>query len=224
MVLKAIVFDFDGVIAESMDLKSEAFAYVFRDCSKDVIEKVVKLHRDNGGMTRFEKFRIAYRDFLRRELTKAREEQLGKEFSDYVFDRTVKCPYVSGAKEFIEKNYKKYKLFVASGIPHQEINQIIDARGLQQYFIGVWGIPGPVGKNKGDILKMILLQFKFLPNEIIFIGDAPTDYQGAVDAGVPFIARIAPSYNPFLGPQFKIKHSIAYLTQLEEALRNLKFV
>ena len=51
--VKAIIFDFDGVITESMDIKTQAFAYLFKDCKKEVVGKIIKLHLDNGGMSRY---------------------------------------------------------------------------------------------------------------------------------------------------------------------------
>ena len=59
MTIKAIIFDFDGVIVESMDIKTQAFAHLFRKCSEDIIKKVIQLHLDNGGMSRYEKFKIS---------------------------------------------------------------------------------------------------------------------------------------------------------------------
>lgn len=220
MSLKAIIFDYDGVIVESMDLKAEAFAYVFRDCPEDVIQQVVQLHRDNGGMSRFEKFRIIYRDFLNQELTPEEEDRLAKEFSEYVFDRTVKSPFVKGTVEFLKKNYRKYTCFVASSIPHEEINKLIDAQNLRKYFKGVWGIPGEYGKDKGELAKWILVTFELDPDEVVLIGDAPNDYRAAEFAGVSFVARIlADGYNPFESGEYEIQHCLNDLTTFEKLLK-----
>lgn len=215
MGIKAIIFDFDGVIAESMDIKTKAFAYLFRNYPEDIIEKVVKLHLNNGGMSRYEKFRIIYRDYLKKNLTKADEEQLGKEFSDFCYNAIIKCPYVRGAKEFLKRNYKKYLLFIVSGTPHDEINRIIDERGLQKYFKGVWGVPG----SKSDLSKMVLEKYRLKNEEVVFIGDSPTDYKGAEDANIKFIARIQPrKYNPFEAGEYNIQHTISDFLALDDLL------
>ena len=216
MPIKAIIFDFDGVIVESMDMKTEAFGHLFRNYPEDVINKVVKLHLDNGGMSRFEKFKIIYRDFLNKNLSKEEEARLGKEFSDFCYEKMLTLPYVKGAKEFLEKHYQNYLFFIVSGTPHEEINRIVDARQLRKYFKEVRGTPG----SKGEFSKMILKEYNLKPTETVFIGDAPTDYVGAEEAGVKFIARIpAGKYNPFDSNAIKIEHAIEDLSPLENILQ-----
>ena len=219
MVFKAIIFDFDGVIVESMDIKTRAFVYLFKDYPEDIIKRVVQLHLDNGGMSRFEKFRIIYRIFLNKELSKGEEKRLSEKFSDFCYIEIIKCPYVAGAKEFLENNYQDYMFFIVSGTPHDEINHIVKERGLQKYFKGVYGTP----MTKGELIKRIMHKYNLKINEAIFIGDSPTDYIGAKAAGIKFIARIAlAEYNPFIPNEFKIKYSINDLFSLEQILKRMK--
>jgi len=218
MTIKAIIFDFDGVITESMDIKTQAFTYLFKDCSKETVDKIVKLHLDNGGMSRFEKFKIIYNDYLQEILTKEEEKRLAQGFSSFCFEKMLECPYVKGVEDFLKNNYRKYNLFIASGTPHEEMNRIVDERNLRKYFQGVWGSP----RGKSEIIKMILEKYNLKNNEVVFIGDAPTDYWGAQEADIGFIARIIPGeYNPFQDGDFKIKHIIEDLTSLDKTLNTL---
>lgn len=77
---KAIVFDFDGVILESMDVKTRAFRDLFEDYPEHN-DEIVRFHLDNGGMSRFEKFRIIYRDILSLPLSESEFERLSTKFS-----------------------------------------------------------------------------------------------------------------------------------------------
>lgn len=43
------IFDFDGVIVESADIKTNAFAELFEREGKDAEEKVVEYHLKNAG-------------------------------------------------------------------------------------------------------------------------------------------------------------------------------
>jgi len=218
MPLKAIIFDFDGVIAESVDIKTSAFAYLFRNYPDDIIKKIVKFHLDNGGISRFEKFKIIYRNFLKKNLSKEEEERLGKEFGEYCYKEVLICPYVKGAKEFLENNYRRYMLFIVSGTPHEEMNKIVDVRQLRKYFKEVRGTP----EDKGKLSKMILKTYHLKPADVVFIGDAPTDYWGAKEVGIPFIARIAPGkYNPFNSDAFNISYTIPDLSSLEAILKSM---
>ena len=94
--LQAIVFDFDGTLVESIDTKTEAFRVLFADHPEHV-DRIVALHLEQGGRSRYEKFAMIYRDVLRREPQPGEFDRLGKRFEALVFDAVVKCPFVPGA-------------------------------------------------------------------------------------------------------------------------------
>ncbi|MGB9498885.1 MAG: hypothetical protein ACKVE4_03865 [Dissulfuribacterales bacterium] len=58
---QAIFFDFDGVIFDSVNVKTDAFANMFEVYGAEVRDAVVKYHLDNGGVSRMEKFKYYYR-------------------------------------------------------------------------------------------------------------------------------------------------------------------
>ena len=69
---------------------------------------------------------------------------------------------------------------------------------------------------------MVLEKYNLRNDEVVFIGDAPTDYWGAEDAEIGFIARINPSeYNPFDEGEYKIKYYIEDLTSLDKTLNDI---
>lgn len=190
--LKAVVFDFDGVIVESLDVKTEAFRALFAD-RPEHIERVVALHVDNMGMSRYEKFRIIHRDFLDEPLDDARMAELDERFSELVYDRVVACDFVNGAREFLARASRDHTLFVASATPEQELNRIVEARGLAEFFAGVYGSP----RTKDEIVREILANERLDPSEALFIGDAMSDLRAAQATGLPFVARAAPGRDAF---------------------------
>ena len=54
---EAIFFDFDGVLVESVDIKTTAFARLYAGHGEPVADAVVAYHRQNMGTSRFVKFR-----------------------------------------------------------------------------------------------------------------------------------------------------------------------
>ena len=56
--IKAIFFDFDGVILESVDVKGWAFGKPF-EAYPQYVDEIVAFHHRNGGMYRFDKFRLS---------------------------------------------------------------------------------------------------------------------------------------------------------------------
>lgn len=185
--LRAVVLDFDGVIVESLDVKAEAFAAVFAEHPEHV-EAIVRLHRENGGMSRYEKFRIIYRDYLRQPLDPATMAALDRRFSSLVRDRVIGAPYVPGALEFLQSMSGRVPLYVVSATPHEEIEAIIGARGLEGFFKAVHGSPTP----KGEWLARIVVREGGDPRSIVFVGDGRADLEGARQAGMRFIGRVRP--------------------------------
>ena len=123
-MLKGIIFDFDGVISESVNVKAEAFANMYEQFGDEVVKNVVSHHLSHGGISRYEKFRLYHKEFLGIELTKMKTQELADKFSKLVVQKVIDAPYVPGALEFIQNNYKNYDLFISSGTPENEIIDI----------------------------------------------------------------------------------------------------
>ena len=102
-MLKGIIFDFDGVIAESVQVKTDAFAEIYKNYGSDIVKKVVEHHEANGGISRFEKIRFYHESFLNREITERELSDLANQFSSLVLDNVIGAPYVPGAFEYIQK-------------------------------------------------------------------------------------------------------------------------
>ena len=53
-----IFWDFDGVIKDSVQIKSKAFGNLFAQFGNIISKRVIEHHESNGGMSRFEKIPI----------------------------------------------------------------------------------------------------------------------------------------------------------------------
>lgn len=184
---RAVVLDFDGVVLESVDIKTRAFAALFADHPEHV-DAIVRLHVANAGMSRFEKFRRIYRDMLERPLGPEEETSLGDRFSELVLDEIFRCPFVPGAREFLEWARMRHPLFLASGTPQEELRRIVEQRGLDHMFTGVYGTPRP----KSEILADICQEIEAPSSELVFVGDAAADLEGAQAVGMQFVGRRTP--------------------------------
>lgn len=187
--LKAIIFDFDGVIAESVNVKTEAFAEIYRPYGGEIVKKVIAHHEANGGVSRFEKFKIYHEDFLGKKTNAEIINQLAEQFSKIVLEKVIEAPFVKGAYEFLSSNYKKYDFFISTGTPLEEIRIILKERRLIKYFKEVYGSPD----KKNVHVHTILSRYNYKNNEVVFVGDALSDRDAARENGLIFIGRYTTS-------------------------------
>lgn len=188
-----IVLDFDGVIAESVDVKTAAFARIYAPYGPEVVAKVTEHHQLHGGVSRQRKFEIYHRDFLGKSISPTEIEHLSAEFSRLVEDEVVRSEYVIGAREFLDRHWQDIPLFVASGTPGEELVRIVRRRGIESRFRGVFGSPA----TKSEILRRIASSLGLAPSQLLMVGDSMTDFDGARQAGTAFVGRGTPQAHPF---------------------------
>jgi phosphoglycolate phosphatase-like HAD superfamily hydrolase len=189
----AVIFDFDGVLVESVNVKTEAFAALYGEYGEDVVRQVVEHHREHGGVSRYEKFRHYHSTFLGIELSEDEVEELAQRFSSLAEERVNAAPYVEGALEVLERYYPSIPLFVASGTPETELLRIVEKRGMHKFFRGVYGSP----MRKADIIRRILNEHGFSAAKSIMVGDAMTDYLAAKETDVQFVGRLNDEHGGF---------------------------
>ena len=186
--VKAVVFDFDGVILESADIKTEAYHDLFADRPEHQ-SAIVKYHLQNLGVSRFEKIRWVYRELLGEDLHPCEAERLAERFSELVFQRVLSCEFVPGALDLLRQLEGRIDCYVASGTPQSELDVIVDRRGLRRFFTAVWGAP----RSKTDILTSLVSALHLAPQQLLFIGDGRSDFDAAEATGVRFLARSTPA-------------------------------
>jgi beta-phosphoglucomutase len=185
-MLPIIILDFDGVILESVSVKTEAFRTLF-SFAPEYVGEIEQFHRYNGGMSRFDKFRYIYDHILKRELNPDTFNTLSEKFSALVFQGVVNAPFVPGAKEFLKQWCAKIPLYIVSATPEPELMDIVQKRNIKSFFRKVYGSP----RKKTDCIREILTESGTPANEVLFIGDAKNDLEAARATGVRFIGRVA---------------------------------
>jgi len=192
---ESIIFDFDGVLVESGDIKTQAFADLYQSYGNTIVSEVIHFHKLNGGLSRYKKFRYFQQNLLKKPpLTQSEEEELDKSFSKLVVEAVIDSDPVPGANEFVRIEASRIPLFIASGTPEEELNTIVTRRGLDPYFTEVRGSP----KLKETLIAEILSTHELTPKHVLMIGDALIDYQSAQANNVAFLGRVRiGDKNPF---------------------------
>jgi len=186
MKVKSIIFDFDGVILESVNIKTEAFAELYENFGGEIVRKITEHHLANGGINRYDKIKFYHKEFLGIVLSVKQVEFLSLKFSKIVFNKIKNANFVPGAFEFISKYYNSYNLFISSATPESELKEILRLKRINKFFKKIYGYP----PYKTDHIKNILNETGFENKEVIYVGDAKSDKIAASENNIKFIARI----------------------------------
>lgn len=185
---KSIIFDFDGVIKESVFIKGETFVNIFSKYPK-LKKRILKYHLNNSGVSRDNKIK-KFMQWSNEDSSKFL--YFKNKFSKNVVSSVIDTAWVDGVIDFIKKNKKK-KLFIVSATPEKELFEITKKLNIFKYFTNLYGYPN----NKIDSIQSIIKNYKVLAEDTIFIGDAKIDYLSAKINKVKFILRKT-SYNKSL--------------------------
>ncbi|MCM2466075.1 HAD family hydrolase [Methanoculleus oceani] len=209
-----LILDFDGVVVESLPLKTAAFRKIF-SFAPGHLDEIIAFHLENGGMSRYDKFRHIYANIIHEPLTPEQEERLAGEYVALIFDAMLTVPYVEGAEELLRDCSRLLPLYIVSATPEGEMHEIARRRDLTRYFVRIYGSP----KTKVECIREILDETGAAPEEALFVGDAPNDWQAAYETGVRFVARIPPGDpNRFAGRP-GVEGIVENLHELREYLR-----
>lgn len=210
---QAFFFDFDGVLADSVEVKTRAFGQLFKPFGPEIAAKVVEHHRRHSGVTRVDKFHHYYKEFLGRTLDEAGLADLCSRFARLVVDEVVAAPEIFGAEAFLRRWAARLPCFVVSATPEAEIIEIVRRRGWSEYFEEVKGAP----QSKKENLANLLARHRLMPARCLFFGDAESDYRAAQACGVPFLGILPDQQAPLLQAAPEVKWARDF-TQMEQAL------
>ncbi len=195
---QAVFFDFDGVIADTGDVKARAFATLFASCGPEVQEAVLAYHRRNGGIPRQQKLRHCLEEIAGQPCGEEKLAELGRAFAGLVLDGVLAAPLVPGALAALQGlRATAVPSFVVSGTPQAEMRRVIEGKDLSAYFTGVYGAP----RRKEEILASLLARHGYAPEHCLFIGDALADWQAASEAGLAFLGIVLPGRDSIFPPE-----------------------
>jgi phosphoglycolate phosphatase-like HAD superfamily hydrolase len=196
---KVLFWDFDGVIKDSLDVKTRAFVSLFQEYGGEISEKIKNHHLTNGGMSRFEKIPL-YAHWCGLELSDKQVQDYSMQFSQIAFQGVLNSDWVPGAESYLRENKEHQDFVLVSATPHDELNAILQALDLQKCFKSSFGSPTP----KREAIANTLKSLSVLPSECIMIGDARADMDAAYANSVDFLLRRHSSnaavFEDYLGP------------------------
>ena len=182
-MIASIIWDFDGVIIDSMDIKGRGFAKLFKGYPETQVNEIVNYHFQNGGKSRFEKIKYFFNSILKEEISEAKIFHLANRFSNIIESEIYDESYlITETVNFIKLNHEKYNFHIVSGAEHDELNKICIYFNLNMYFMSIDGSP----TKKTLLVKKLLDKYCYLKAETVLIGDSNTDYEAARNNDIRF--------------------------------------
>jgi len=193
-VLRAIIFDFDGVLADDERLHLESFQRAFGECGVSLDELV---------------YYERYLGFDDRECVRQVMSDQGRLALDPVIDALVArkgcafmeaiergVPLFPGVPEFVRRAAARCPLAIASGALRHEIDTILVAAGLRDYFESIASADDiAVGKPDPAVFHLALARLNkavagqpIAPQECVVIEDSVAGVEGARRAGMSCVA------------------------------------
>ena len=198
---RIIFWDFDGVIKDSVGVKTLAFEKLFLPYGTKIAQKVKRHHEANGGVSRFDKIPL-YLSWAGEVITDELVSNFCNLFSEAVFQSVVESSWVPGVYEYLSNNYPEKYFVLVTATPQLEIERILSTLEIDQYFQQVIGAP----TKKTDAIRSVLEKQKVVTDDALMIGDAVADLQAAQVNSIPFLLRRTPQnlhlQNRYDGPQF----------------------
>lgn len=181
--MKTILWDFDGVILDSMKVRDWGFEEIFKDFDQELIDKLLAYHRKNGGLSRYVKIRYFFEELVGQPITDETVLGYAQKFS-VLMRKELTNPknLILDSVEFIKSNYKKYNFHIVSGSDQEELRFLNKELGIDKYFISIHGSPTP----KKQLVANLLEKYDYSLVKTCLIGDSINDYEAAIYNNISF--------------------------------------
>jgi beta-phosphoglucomutase family hydrolase len=179
-MIKAVIFDMDGVLISSKELHTEAWIKCLQEFN--IIVKEYKYVTGISSIDVAQKYKQKY------NLLASPEEISNKKVNIYN-TLAEKTELILGVVEFIRNIQTKYKLSLATSEYSKTTNIILSKHNLDKYFdlvVTVDDINQP--KPNPEIYLKTAKELKLKPSECIVIEDSVVGVEAAKSAGMKCIA------------------------------------
>ncbi|MEM9363419.1 MAG: HAD hydrolase-like protein [Bacteroidota bacterium] len=182
-MIKTILWDFDGVILNSMPIRDLGFEEIFKDYDRENVEKLLDFHRQNGGLSRYVKIKFFFQEVLDREISEEGIVKIASEFSRIMRKELVNQKYlIEETVGFIKDNSNNFNFHIVSGSDEHELKFLCQKLGLESYFISVHGSPTP----KVTLVANLLDRYSYSNFETCLIGDSINDFEASKENMISF--------------------------------------
>ncbi len=174
---RVIVFDFDGTLVLSNEIKRIAFDDIASEFENGLLLMAEIMQEPPGDRT------AVIQEFATRVGAEQHADALVQRYSDICRDKVATCPERAGASDFLhDARASGWALFVNSATPTGPLREIISLRYDSTVFQGVYGGHG----QKVENLSLISRLSGCRPADMWMVGDGVDDHDAAREFGCRF--------------------------------------
>jgi HAD superfamily hydrolase (TIGR01509 family) len=179
-MLKAVIFDIDGVLVDSFEANLEFFRAIFKKAGYHM--PTAKQYRTAFHLTMKDVIKLYSETNDKKELERILEIAYKTRYPIEKF----KLP--KNSVEVVKKLSKKYKLALVTGRMKKGVDNYLNFSKTEKYFeVIVHSDHYKNPKPHPEPILMAAKRLKIKPSEAIYIGDSYTDIQAAKAAGMRII-------------------------------------
>lgn len=205
---RVLVFDFDGVLVDSLCVRDEGFRQAFIEYGEEVAGRAKAFHVNNRGLFRRDKFRRIYEEVVGIRPSESQLDDTEKRFVTNTHKGILDAPFLPGVAEFCACP-PSIPLYVVSAAPEAEVLLVARYKGISHVFQEILGGPIP----KPQHLQAIMSKENYPAHSILFIGDALNDLKAALKTGCNFMGIVPSSENSPFPDNILTFHDVAALTR-----------
>ena len=165
--MKLVLFDFDGVLVDTLIMNYEISKEINTDLSLDHFKSLF-----NGNI---------YQTLEKNSVVKQHPR-----FFERYEEKSRELIVPDVLKEIIDQLSKKYTLSIVTATPSPLTLKILKQANAQDYFSDIYG--GDIHRSKVYKIKALLEKYKIEPEEAVYITDTTGDINEARECGVKSIA------------------------------------
>jgi len=181
---EVIIWDFDGVIIDSDEIRTNSFKETFKEFGKRNVDKLIEYHKLNGGLSRYDKIDFFFKKIINQNISDSEFISRVNLYSKFCLERLCdKSLLINDSLDFIKVNYKNYFFHIASASDEMELRNICKELDISHFFRSINGSPTTKVNNVKDILK----NNNYSIHKCCLIGDSNNDMDAANINGITFI-------------------------------------
>lgn len=181
--IKNILWDFDGVLMNSMPVRDQGFETVLKGFPRNQVDRLMRYHHENGGLSRYVKFRYFFEVIRGEAVTAEKINVLAGEFSTIMREALVQPQLlIEDSISFVKKHSTHFQMHIVSGSDGEELNFICRQLQLVQYFKSIQGSP----TDKKQLIANVMYRNNYQHHDTLMIGDSGNDFDAAKANSIKF--------------------------------------